>query len=186
MSCTVHNQRYTQGAVLLQRSDAVAIFPPIAAQLSTKSALLLAKNLATASIQDPCVTILETNVQYRIPEILYTIYVVLCFAVSRYRSILSIFFKVTSPNPVLDYFTVPLHSLNGRQLPAVRAVQRDCHWGLKNSWNPHWSREPIMQWGTGQSQSTFRPTNHKKVMPTNWRPCLIPHWQSYCHQARTV
>ena len=32
-----------------------------------------------------------------------------------------------------------------------------------------------MQWGTGQSQSIFRPTNHKRVMPANWRPCLIPH-----------
>ena len=43
-----------------------------------------------------------------------------------------------------------------------------------------------MQWGTGQSQSIFRPTNHKRVMPANLRPCLIPHWQSYYHQARTV
>ena len=66
------------------------------------------------------------------------------------------------------------------------AVQRDCHWGLKNSWNSHWSFEPIMQWGTGQSQSIFWPTNHKRVMPANLMPCLIPHWQSYCHQARTV
>ena len=33
---------------------------------------------------------------------------------------------------VLDSFTVPLHSPNGRHLPAVRVVQRDCHWGLKN------------------------------------------------------
>ena len=86
----------------------------------------------------------------------------------------------------INSFTVPLHSPNGMQLPAVRAVQGDCHWGLKNSWNSHWSREPIMQWGTGQSQSIFRLTNHKRVMPANWRPCLIYHWQSYCHQAGTV
>ena len=32
---------------------------------------------------------------------------------------------------------------------AIRAVQRDCHWGLKNSGNSHWSHEPIMEWGTG-------------------------------------
>ena len=83
----------------------------------------------------------------------------------------------------LDSFTVPLHSPNGRQLPAVRAVQRDCHWGLKNGGNSHWSCEPIMQWGTRQSQSIFRLTNHKSVMPANWRPCPI---QSYCHQVRNV
>ena len=86
-------------------------------------------------------------------------------------------------SPTVDSFTVPLH---GRQLTAVRAVRRDCHWGLKNSGNSHWSHEPIMHWGTRQSQSIFRPNNHKRVMPDNWRPCLIPHWQSYCHQARTV
>ena len=40
-----------------------------------------------------------------------------------------------------------------------------------------------MQWGTRQFQSIFRPTNHKSTMPANWRPCLIPHWQSYCYQA---
>ena len=62
---------------------------------------------------------------------------------------------------ILDSFTVPLHSPNNRHLPAVRAVQRDCHWSLKNGGNSHWSREPITQWGTRQSQSIFRPTNHK-------------------------
>ena len=49
-----------------------------------------------------------------------------------------------------------------------------CHWGLKNSWNSHRSFEPIMQWGTGQPQSIFWPTNHKRVMPANLRPWLIP------------
>ena len=89
----------------------------------------------------------------------------------------------------LDSFTVPLLSPNGRHLPAVGAVQRDCHWGLKNGGNSHWSHEPIMQWGTRQSQPIFRPTSHKRVMPANQRPCLIPHWQSYCRQSdqtRTV
>ena len=80
----------------------------------------------------------------------------------------------------LDSFKVPLHS------PAVRAVQRDCHWGLKIAQNSHWPREPIMQRGTRQSQSILRSSNNKSAMSTNWRPCLIPHWQSYCHQARAV
>ena len=44
----------------------------------------------------------------------------------------------------VDFFTVPLHSPNGRQLPAVRAVQRDCHWHLKNYGNPHRLHEPII------------------------------------------
>ena len=86
----------------------------------------------------------------------------------------------------LDSFTVPLHSPNGRHLPAGRAVQRDCHWGLKNGGNYLWSHDPMMQWDTRQSQSIFRQTNYKRAMPANWRPCLIPHWQSYCHQARTM
>ena len=83
---------------------------------------------------------------------------------------------------VIDSFTVALHSPNDRHLPAVRAEQRDCHCrGLENGGNPHWSREPMMQWDTRKSQSIFRTTNHKSVMPANWRPCLIPHWQSHCH-----
>ena len=87
-----------------------------------------------------------------------------------------------SPEPqefigvLVDSFTVPLHSPNSR--PAVRAVQRDCHWGLKNGKNSHWSCEPIIQWGTRQSQYIFRLTNHKRIMPADWRPCLLPHWQS--------
>ena len=79
----------------------------------------------------------------------------------------------------LDSFPVPLHSPNSRHLPAIRAVQRDCHGGVENSGNSHWSCEPMMQWGTRQSQAISRPTNHKSMIPANWRPCLIPQWQSY-------
>ena len=42
----------------------------------------------------------------------------------------------------LDLFTVSLHSTNGRQMPAVRAVQGDCAWIYKNNGNVHWSCEP--------------------------------------------
>ena len=65
----------------------------------------------------------------------------------------------------LDSFTVPLNSPNGRHLPAVRAVQRDCNWGLKNGGNSHKSHEPIMQWGTRQSQSIFRPVTKGWCQP---------------------
>ena len=44
----------------------------------------------------------------------------------------------------MDSFTVSLYSPNGRHLPAVRAVQRDCHWLLKSGGNPCQSREPII------------------------------------------
>ena len=74
---------------------------------------------------------------------------------------------------ILDSFTVPLYSPN--DLPAVRAVQRECHWDLKNGGNSHWSRESIMQWGTRLSHFISRPTNHKRVTPANWRPCPGGH-----------
>ena len=84
---------------------------------------------------------------------------------------------------IASHFHSPLHSPDGSHLPAVRAVQSagqsDCHWGLKNGGNSHWSRDTIMQRGIRQSHSIFRPTNHKRVMPANRRSCLIPHWQSY-------
>ena len=85
--------------------------------------------------------------------------------------------EICSEHLGVDSFRVPFHSPNGRHLPAVRAVQGDCHWGLKNGGNSHWSCEPIMQWGTRQSQSIIRPTNHKWVMPVNWRPRFVPHWR---------
>ena len=49
----------------------------------------------------------------------------------------------------LDCFTVPLYSSNGR-------------------WKSHWSREPIMHWGTRQPQSIFRPTDHKRKFSVVW------------------
>ena len=43
----------------------------------------------------------------------------------------------------------------------------DCHWNLKNSGNSHWVHELIMQFSCRQSQSIFRLTNYKSVMPSN-------------------
>ena len=37
----------------------------------------------------------------------------------------------------LDYFPVSLHSFNGRQMAAVRAVQGDCQWPLKSGGKSH-------------------------------------------------
>ena len=56
---------------------------------------------------------------------------------------------VTMEYTPVDSFTVSLHSPNGRHLPAVRAVQGDCQWPLKNGGNSRWSWEPKMHcdWG---------------------------------------
>ena len=51
----------------------------------------------------------------------------------------------------LDSFTVSLHSPNGRHLPAIRVVQGDCQWSMKNSGNSHQSREPTLHCETRQS-----------------------------------
>ena len=73
----------------------------------------------------------------------------------------------------LDSFTVPLHSPNGRHMTNVNSHRfsdsSDSPFatGVGNSGNSYWSYEPIMQWGSRQSQYIFRPTNHKSVMPAN-------------------
>ena len=55
---------------------------------------------------------------------------------------------LASVQTIIDYFTVPLHSPNGRHLPSIRAVQGDCQWHLKISGNSHQSCESIyFDWG---------------------------------------
>ena len=49
----------------------------------------------------------------------------------------------------VDSFTVSLHSPNARQMPAVRTVQGDYQWALKDGGNSHWSRQTIhCDWDT--------------------------------------
>ena len=67
----------------------------------------------------------------------------------------------------LDCFTVSLHSQNGRHLPAVRAVQGDCRWPLKNGGNCYQLCEPRMHYNWGISQPVFISTNYKEVIPAN-------------------
>ena len=85
---------------------------------------------------------------------------------------------------MLDSFTVSLHSPNGRQMPAVRAVQGDCQWPLKNSKNSHWSHQPIMHHVWGIPQSIFRSDNHTASNTANRRPCLISY-SGWRHQMET-
>ena len=49
----------------------------------------------------------------------------------------------------VDSLTVSLHGPNGRHLPAVRAVQRDCEWPLKNCGSFYRSRQPTIHWDWG-------------------------------------
>ena len=75
---------------------------------------------------------------------------------------------------LLDSFTVPLHSANDRHSPAVRTVQRDCHWGLTKRWE-----FPPVTWdhiamGTRQSQSIFRPPITKGWCQPIWGHVCYP------------
>ena len=74
----------------------------------------------------------------------------------------------------MDCFTVSLHSHNGRQLPAVKAVQGDCQWPLENDKNLHIPHEPLIHYNWG---------NHNLYLhqPITKGQCL-----PYCHQTRTV
>ena len=62
--------------------------------------------------------------------------------------------------PTLHVSTVSLHSPHGRYLPAVRAVEGDCQFPLKNDGNSYRSRQLTMHCGWGISQPVYRPTNH--------------------------
>ena len=86
----------------------------------------------------------------------------------------------------LDHCTVTLHSPNGRHLPAIRDVQGDCQWSLKNDDNSHRSCEFTMHCMWGVPQSIFGSINHTADKTANWRPCRLFHWQSHCHHVRTV
>ena len=103
----------------------------------------------------------------------------LCKLCNQYKHSQTVFSTVG-----LDYFTVSLHSPNGRQFACRLGCVRDCQWILKNSGNSH-----LFQWILPRilcslviSQSIFRSINHT----ANWRLCLIPHWPSYSHRAGTV
>ena len=53
-----------------------------------------------------------------------------------------IYHKFPSLQLIINSSTVSLHSLNGRHLPAVKAVQGDCQWCLQNGGNSHQSHDP--------------------------------------------
>ena len=85
-----------------------------------------------------------------------------------------------------DSFKVSLYSPNGRHFPGARIVPGDYQKTMKNSRNSHTSRESTMHRDMRQSQLISILSNHKRVLPPNWMPWLIPHGQPYCHDARTL
>ena len=74
----------------------------------------------------------------------------------------------------LDSFTAPLHSPNGRHLPAIRAVKVDCQWPLNNCGNSHHSYVPGIHCNWGISQPIFRPANYKRMIPAITHPTDSP------------
>ena len=70
----------------------------------------------------------------------------------------------------LDFFKIFVHNFNRDD------NQNDCHRPFKNGGNFHQSRKHRMHcnWGFPHTYQG----HHKRVMPANWGPCLIPHWQS--------
>ena len=75
----------------------------------------------------------------------------------------------------VDSFTVPLHNSNGRHLPAIRAVQRDHQWRLKNGGNSHGSLEPIISQNSVKVSPSLYLDQPIKELATsaNGRPRLI-------------
>ena len=51
-------------------------------------------------------------------------------------------YSITSLGKDYTLSQSPCTALRAGILSAVRAVQRDCHWSLKNGGNSHWSYEP--------------------------------------------
>ena len=81
-----------------------------------------------------------------------------------------------SPREHLGEIGRLLHSPNGSNCLPLGLCKRAVTGVLKNDGNSHRSHKPTMEWDTRQSHFIFWPTNHKRLMPANWRPCLIPHW----------
>ena len=60
---------------------------------------------------------------------------------SEYEPSVQISLVAITSRGLIDSFTVPLRSPNGRHLPAARAVQKDSLWGLKNG-----GEFPLVTW----------------------------------------
>ena len=85
-----------------------------------------------------------------------------------------------------DTFSVSLQSPNCRHLSAVKGSARGLSVASENR-----QKFPSVMWlhnasHVRSSQYIFGLSNHAACNTANWRPCLISHRQSYCHQAKTV
>ena len=80
--------------------------------------------------------------------------------------------QVPQNGRLVDCLTVSLHSPNGRQF----ACHEGCARGLSVAFEKLRKFPPVTRTHSPlqlrQSQPIFRPTNHKRGMPANWRPYL--------------
>ena len=66
--------------------------------------------------------------------------------------------------------SVPLHNPDCRQLACIRFCDGTVSGLWKTTEIPvRWAHNPLRQ---RKSQPVFKPTNNKRVMPANWRPCV--------------
>ena len=87
---------------------------------------------------------------------------------------------------LLNSFTVPYTALTtGICLPL-----RMCKGTVTGVWQtsgiPTGHASPWWNGTQGDPNQYLDQPVIKKVMPANWSPCPMPHWQFYCHQAKTV
>ena len=72
---------------------------------------------------------------------------------------------------VVDSSTISMHSTMSRHLPAVRVVQGDCRWPLKNGGKSHCPYAPIMHHMQGIPPPIFRSANHTADNTAACRAC---------------
>ena len=82
--------------------------------------------------------------------------------------------------------SVSLHSPNGRQMPAVGAVQEDCQWNLKNCVNCHRWHEPKIHCDWSNLDLYLDQAVTKGVCQPTEDHGSYPTLQSQFRQARTV
>ena len=93
---------------------------------------------------------------------------------------------IPTPGPIIDSFTVSLHSPNGRQSPAVRVVQGDCQWPLENGWNFNRSCKSVMHYIMPRIQCRWGVPNLYLDQPITQKYQFMSHWLFNSHQVVTV
>ena len=88
---------------------------------------------------------------------------------------------------MVDSFTVPLHSPNGRQMPAIRAVQGDCQLPLQNGGNFQRTCEPTIYCRLRLCQHNISMNQSQKCVASPLKamfhtPLAVPQPRTVLHQ----